>query len=89
MAEKIEDKKPETKKIADKKTVAEKIEDKKPATKKIADKKVVAEKIEDKKPAAKKIADKKPETKRSRIRSLWRRRSPIKRMRQKNKGLEV
>ena len=30
MAEKIEDKKPETKKIADKKVVAEKIEDKKP-----------------------------------------------------------
>ena len=33
--EKLEDKKPETKKIADKKVVAEKIEDKKPAAKKM------------------------------------------------------
>ena len=37
-AEKIEDKKPDTKKIADKKVVAEKIEDKKPETKKIMEK---------------------------------------------------
>lgn len=71
--EQIEDKKPEQKKlvnkkaepekIADKKPAAEKLEDKKPEQKKLVNKKAEPEKIADKRQTAEKLEDKKPEQK--------------------------